>query len=165
MNPLESPTLLAIRQNHAIEHATVHILQRRYPYIRLIGRSTPSGFWLVGELETQDVADAVSEGLARLQGGEHALAVHPRCGTNIAAAGVVTGIAALIAQGRRGSRLEALPRVILATTLALVAAQPLGTLLQQYVLTESDVEGVTVAGVLRQQVGNWVAHRIEITRD
>ena len=166
MNLLYSPTLLAIRQNHAIEHATVHILARRYPTIRLMGRSTPAGFWLIGDVDTQDVADAATEAIARLQGGERSLAVHPRCGTNIATAGVMAGIAALMAIGRRPRRrLDVLPQTVLAATLAVLLAQPVGMYLQENILTEPNVQGVRIAGVLQQQVGRFVAHRVEIERD
>ncbi len=84
----------AVRQNHALEHATMHILNRRYPYLRLMGRSSLSGFYLYGALDTQELADAVSEALLRLQQGERHLAIHPRCGTNLAVTSVLAGAAA-----------------------------------------------------------------------
>ena len=157
--------LQAIRQNHALEHATVHVLSRLHPERALAGRSGANGFWLVGDLDTQEVADAVSEALGRLQNGERTLAVHPRCGSNIATAGVLAGIAALIAVGRHPRRrLDLLPQTILATTVAILLAQPLGKVVQERFTTDPDVQDVRITAVLRQQLGSLVAHQIVLER-
>ncbi|MFQ5813711.1 MAG: DUF6391 domain-containing protein, partial [Anaerolineae bacterium] len=92
MNILETPIIARIRRNHALEHATIHVLTEYKPRRDLVGRTTAWGFYLFGEVETEEVAVAVSEALARLRRGEHSLAVHPRCGTNLATAGVLAGL-------------------------------------------------------------------------
>ena len=136
MNILEIPFIAAIRQNHALEHATIHVLSQRDPYLRLVGRTTPRGFFIYGEVATDLLAEAASEALARLQGGETGLAVHPRCGTNIATAGVLAGLSAFaVTSVRSKSRLARLPQILLATTAAIIVAQPLGLALQEYLTT------------------------------
>ena len=35
-----------LRQNHALEHATIHIISQSAPQLQLMGRSAPSGFYL-----------------------------------------------------------------------------------------------------------------------
>ena len=65
MNILEIPLIARIRRHHALEHATIHILTRNN--WRLMGRTTTRGFYLFGEVETEEVVAAVSEALARLQ--------------------------------------------------------------------------------------------------
>lgn len=163
VNILEVPLIATIRRNHAVEHATIHVLTQRNPRRHLMGRTTARGFYLFGEVETEEVAAAVSEALARLRGGEHDLAVHPRCGTNLAAAGVLAGLSTFVVMSRHSkSRLAKLPQAILAATLAVIAAQPLGLALQKHVTTLPDVEGVTIEGITRQKQGQIVVHRIDL---
>jgi hypothetical protein len=161
MNILEIPLIARIRQNHALEHATIHVLTEHNPRRHLTGRTTIHGFYLFGEVEAEEVAAAVSEALARLQGGQHSLAVHPRCGTNLATAGVLAGLSSFVAMsGRSKSRLARLPQVILAATLAVIVAQPLGLAMQKHVTTLPEVEGVTIEGITRQQRGQVVVHHV-----
>jgi hypothetical protein len=155
-----------IRQNHALEHATIHVLSRYNPYARIMGRSTFTGFHIVGALSTQDVANAATEALVRLQQGEAHLAVHPRCGTNLAVTGVLAGTAAFGATlGRPRSKLERLPLALTAATLAAVAAQPIAHIVQERITTSADVEGVFIANVERQQRGKWAIHRVVVGRE
>jgi len=166
MNVLEIPIIAAIRQNHALEHATIHILTQRNPYLRLVGRTTPRGFLLYGAVETELVAEAASEALARLQGGEEGLAVHPRCGTNIATAGVLAGLSAFVVTSVRSkSRLAKLPQILLATTAAMIVAQPLGLALQEYLTTSPKVEKVQIEKITRQVMGKITIHRVDLGRD
>ena len=60
---LDLPLILETRRNHALEHATIHVLGGRYPHVHLVGRSTASGFYIYGPLATQEVAGAASEAL------------------------------------------------------------------------------------------------------
>ncbi|MDE3078024.1 MAG: hypothetical protein KGJ86_21585, partial [Chloroflexota bacterium] len=84
------PLAERVRQNHALEHATIAILQERDPYVRLIGRSNHRGFRLYGTAAVDDVQQAVDEALRRLRLGDHHLAITTRCGTNVAV-GVLLG--------------------------------------------------------------------------
>jgi hypothetical protein len=155
-----------IRQNHALEHATIHVLSRYSPYARIMGRTTLSGYHIVGALSTQDVANAAAEALVRLQQGEAHLSVHPRCGTNLAVTGVLAGTAAFGATlGRPRSRLERLPLALMAATLAAIAAQPLAHLVQERITTSPDVEGVYIENVERLQSGMLAIHRVVVGRE
>jgi hypothetical protein len=156
----------AVRQNHAVEHATMHVLSRRNPYLRLVGRSTISGCMIYGAVSTQDVANAVTEALVRLQQGEAHLAVHPRCGTNLAVTGILAGMAAFAATlGRPRSKLERLPWALTAATLAAIVAQPLAHAIQEGITTTPEVEGLTIAEVARQERGRFTAHQVVIARE
>jgi hypothetical protein len=155
-----------VRQNHALEHATIHVLSRRNPYTRIVGRSTTSGFLIYGPLETQEVARAASEALARLQQGEAYLAVHPRCGTNLVVTSVMAGTAAFGASlGRPRSKLDRLPLALMAATVAAIVAQPLGHRIQEVVTTTPEVDGLYIASVTRQERGSLVAHKVVVGRD
>jgi hypothetical protein len=154
------------RQNHALEHATMHVLSQRNPYLRLVGRSTPSGFFIYGPLDTQEVANAATEALLRLQQGEAHLAIHPRCGTNLVVTSVLAGTAAFGATlGRPRSRLDRLPLALMAATLAAIVAQPLALKIQEQITTSAEVEGLYIAEVTRQEKGRLVVHKIAIGRD
>ncbi|MFM2431059.1 MAG: hypothetical protein RLZZ511_2272 [Cyanobacteriota bacterium] len=86
--------LLMLRQVHALEHATVWMLggtPKRTTHRaitqdadRFGGLSTEQGFYLFGAVETTYLAQAVHKALHRLVTGESHLAIHPRCGTNLA---------------------------------------------------------------------------------
>ena len=155
-----------VRQNHALEHATMHVRSWRYPYMRLVGRSGPSGFSIYGSVSTQQIADAATEALARLQQGEAHLAVHPRCGTNLAVTGILAGTAAFATTlGRPRSKLDRLPWALTAATLAAIVAQPLAHRIQEYVTTTPDVEGLYIASVTRQERGRFVVHKVIVGRD
>lgn len=151
------------RQSHALEHATVHVLTRRHPGLQVMGRSTPGGFYIYGNVKTVDLASAVSEALARLQAGESHLAVHPRCGTNLAVGALLSGLAAMLVLGRRRrSLLEEVPEIFLALTAALFLSQPVGLSVQEHVTTTPDVHDVRIAGIARQRLGQQAAHRVTL---
>lgn len=161
---LNIPILSRLRRNHGLEHATLHMLARQNPRRPLGGVSDPGGFWLVGDLTTDEVMRAVQEALQRLQAGEETLAVHPNCGTNFAAAGLLAALASLLAMSGSGRRLrdklERLPLAVTLATLALVLARPLGLLFQARVTTSGRPQGLEVASVVRADVGPLRLHRV-----
>lgn len=146
MNVLEMQPLGHIRRNHGIEHATVHVLTEWDPDLSLVGRADAQGFNIYGEVDAETLASATQEALRRMNNGQGALAVHPRCGTQLVVMGAVTGLAAFLALGNR-PRVSRLPDAILATTLAALVAQPLGLAIQRNVTTSSDVSQARFAGI------------------
>ncbi len=137
----------AVRRNHALEHATISILLSRHgPHTRVLGRAAPDGFYIYGDIPTETLREFAQEGLARLQRGESHLAVSPLCGTNLAVAGVLAGIASLFAMGGR-ARLQGVPGAIMAAMLAVIAAQPLGRLVQKHLTTSPELDGVRIVSV------------------
>ena len=159
------PFISRIRRNHGLEHATIHVLIQRNPFLSLVGRSDWRGYYIIGEVGTEQVESAAREALTRLQLGESELALHPRCGTMLATTGVMSGLAAFFALGvgrsRSRFRWAYLPETILAATVAALVAQPLGFLLQQYVTTSGDVGRTQIARVYKKRGGPVPMHRIE----
>jgi hypothetical protein len=154
-----------VRQHHALEHATIHVLTRRNPYVRIVGRTTHTGFFIYGPLPTTEVADAAAEALARLQQGEAHLAVHPRCGTNLVVTSVMAGTAAFAATlGRPRSKIDRLPVAVMAATAAAIVAQPVAQRIQEEVTTTPEVEGLYIADITRQERGSFVTHKVTIGR-
>jgi len=161
---LDNPLISRIRRNHGLEHATLHMLAQRFPRTSFAGHSDTGGFWILGDATTEEIQLAVSEALARLQHGEHSLAVHHNCGTNLAAASILAGLAGGLAMAGSGKRwrekLERLPLAISLASLALMAAQPIGMLLQRQVTTSGDPGGRQITGIHAAKRGGWRAHRI-----
>ena len=153
-----------VRRNHGLEHATLHVLAERFPSRPFGGHSDFRGFWIVGEIDTQDLADAVDEALQRLNAGEHHLAIHPDCGTNFVTSGAMAAGGALIGMLGVGKsktdKLERLPLSITLATLALVAAQPLGLKLQGALTTDGHPRGLRVVEIMQRPRGGIMAHRV-----
>ena len=78
-----------VRQNHALEHATIALLSARHPKVVFTGRSTANGFYVWGKVDAGGVRTAADEALERLRTTEPDMALHPRCGTNLAVASVM----------------------------------------------------------------------------
>ena len=160
---LEIPAIARIRRNHGLEHATLRLLQEKYPRRSLAGHSDTGGFWLLGDVETDVLRQTVGEAQKRLLAGEHDLAIHPNCGTNFVTAGLLAGGAAfmaLVGARRMRDRLERLPLAATFATLALMVAQPLGFLLQQEITTSAQIENLEVVEVIPNRSGRVVSHRV-----
>ena len=50
------PAVDRTRRNHGLEHATITILSQRIRGVSLVGRSTPNGFHLYGNVGADDVS-------------------------------------------------------------------------------------------------------------
>jgi hypothetical protein len=162
MNALRLPLVMRIRRNHALEHATIHVLTRRLRPIKVVGRSTFHGYYLYGNLETDMVIDAAQEAYARLKSGDHQIAIHPNCGTNLVASGSLAGLATFaVLSSSKKRRFELLPNALLAATAAVILAQPLGPQLQTHVTTSADLGELVIKGVRREERGSLVVHFIE----
>lgn len=163
---MDTPVVSRIRRNHGLEHATIHLLSKGAVGRPLAGHSDANGFWILGEVPTQELAAAVTEALARLQNGERHLAIHPNCGTNFATYGLAAGLAAflgLAGANRFRDKLERLPLVAVLATGALVLAQPLAFRLQERVTTSGDPGDLQVVEVRKTSLGGRTAHRV-VTR-
>ena len=163
MTILDIPVFSRIRRNHGLEHATINILSQRFPYRRLAGYSFPGGFFILGDIPTDDLREAVIQALARMNNGERYLAIHEHCGTNYVASGFVAGLLAWLGMaGARGKRdkVERLPLVISLATIGFILSQPLGPKLQQRVTTSGDPQGMSIVDVFPIRLGQFTLHRV-----
>ena len=153
----------AVRRNHALEHATLHILSRKYKNQSIGGYSDMSGFWIIGEIPTEDIQEAVEEGLQRLRNGEAQLAVHPNCGTNYVVSGLIVGSLAWLGMLNSGSsirkKMDRLPLIVSLVTVGLILAQPLGPLFQQKVTTDSNPGGLSI-----YEITHFMRHGVNMHR-
>ncbi len=138
--------LLMTRQVHALEHATVWLLSRETASNQtadnspdnenLGGLSTENGFYLYGQVKRRNLHEAVRQALLRLKQGEWNLAIHPRCGTNLSVAliltaGFVLGVNTLLPKDPFGQLIG----LGIATTTASQIAPDLGQSVQRYITT------------------------------
>lgn len=162
---MDGNIVTALRQNHALEHATIALLIKQVGVnTRMIGFATHDGFYVYGDVPTEAVRDAATEGLEHLQKGESELALSPFCGTNLVVAGIMAGIASLVVMGSKDRRKRVLP-VIMAATWAIVASRPVGRAVQKHVTTTSNLTGVSIKRITRRGVGTRMLHKIETTRE
>jgi hypothetical protein len=162
---LDTPFVRRVRRNHGLEHATIHMLSSKMSRLSVVGRSDGGGFSLYGDIPTDMVGSAVDEALDRMRKGEHSLAIHPNCGTNLVTAAGLTAAAALAAlvgsEREHRGKLSRLPLVMLGVMGALVLAQPLGMRIQQNVTTLGDPSDLDVLSISQRKRGKMTIHRVE----
>jgi hypothetical protein len=166
MTILDIPILSRIRRNHGLEHATISLLTQRFPYRRMAGYSYPGGFFLLGDVPTDQVREVVAQALSRMNNGERYLAVHPNCGTNYAVSGLMAGLLAWLGMaGAKSKRdqLRRLPLVISLATLGIILSVPLGPKVQEHITTSGDPQGLSIVDIFPIRFGQFSMHRV-ITR-
>lgn len=151
--------------NHALEHGSLHILSRMMPYVSMAGRSNSRGFYIYGNVPTDVVRQAVQEAITRIEAGEHQLAIHPNCGTNMIASAVLAAGSTMLATTctRRRGLIEQIPAGILGALMGVVLGQVVGLRLQALVTTNTDFTGAQITEIQRKQLGKRVYHWVGIT--
>jgi hypothetical protein len=153
-----------LRQNHALEHATIACLRRKIkPQTMVFGRATTDGFCLYSDAPNEVVSQAAQEGLARLKQGESNLAISPRCGTNLATTALLAALASTAAL-KGSTRPNRVPNLLMLTMAAIIVAQPLGSLAQRFLTTSADLGSVDIAEVSSKGEGRWSRHRVKTLR-
>jgi hypothetical protein len=168
---LNIPWIRRTRRNHGLEHATIHLLSARLPNLRMAGRSNAVGFVLLGEAPTAQIERAAADALRRMRAGEHDLAVHPNCGTNLVTTALLVSIAALLGVGAAGRRnvLDRLSAVFTLVIGVLLFAPSIGMELQRHITTEGDPGELTITAVTRREVSIFwsstplVVHHVRTT--
>ncbi len=156
---LDLSFILETRRNHALEHATLHMLARSHNG-RMAGHSNPTGFFLFGDFSTPDIWAAVTEALERLRGGESGLAIHAGCGTNMATTLLLSAtLAWSVLRGARSTLTKILlvPVAVVLAVVGVIISRPLGTLLQQRVTTNAQMGQMQIIDVIPVRKG---VHRV-----
>lgn len=149
---LEFPIIRRTRRNHALEHATIHMLSRKHRNLRMAGRSSDGGFVLMGEIATEKVQDAVDEALERLRNGERQWALHPNCGTNLVTSAILTTSAGVIGLNANHRTLDRFTWTMLLMMIALIVSPPLGMSLQKHITTDSDPGDLELVKITRREI-------------
>ena len=160
---LDLPYVLETRRNHALEHATLHMLATKYPHRSMAGHSNPTGFFILGDFPTDEIAWAVNEAMTRLRAGESKLAIHAGCGTNLATAVLLSAtLAWFVLRGAKSTfgRILRAPFAAVFALFGLVLSQPLGPVIQQRITTEANIGDLKLVEVRQTMRGHVTAHRV-----
>jgi len=159
MHILDNGFIGRTRRNHAIEHATIHVLSRMCPSVSIAGRSSSDGFIIYGDLSPDTIKQAAQEAIARMRAGEVQLAIHPNCGTNMLTTAALTAGATMLASaGKRRHLLDRIPSGLLGAFAGVIAAQFLGPILQERFTTDANLGAVEILDIKRKQLGRRVVH-------
>ncbi len=156
---LDLPYILETRRNHALEHATLHMLARTQKG-SMAGHSNPTGFFLLGDFTTQDVWSNATEALERLREGESGLAIHAGCGTNLATTALLAGTlswSVLRMAKSTLTRFLLMPFAVAAAVIGVLIARPLGPILQQRYTTEANLGDMQIIDIIPVRKG---MHRV-----
>ena len=158
MDPLS--LIERIRQNHAIEHATIAVLARKHDQFgRLGGNATQDGFFVYGPTTADRIEDAAQEAVERLRAGESDLAISPFCGTNFLLGGATTALVTGIILGRR-NRIGRLPQAMGLSALALIGSFRAGAYVQRRWTTKADIGALEIKSVSRLGGAGRPLHRV-----
>ncbi len=140
-----------IRQNHALEHATITILSGYVPELRVSARSNSRGFIIFGDVDLGQLRRSLDEALQRLQAGEAELAIHPNCGTNLVVGVSLFAMGTLLGMTSSRARTR-VTSTAFSSVAGIMAARPLGQFVQKHVTTLPDLEGVRVSKIFRRKI-------------
>jgi hypothetical protein len=130
--------------------------------LQLRGRATRRGFYIYGEVDTELLRASIDQAARRLRGGEAELAIHPRCGTNLAVAGILSGLAAALAAQLK-PRQNRFSYAVLASLAALWVAPAIGTATQRRLTTLADLGELRVASIERKRLLREAYHLVRTT--
>jgi hypothetical protein len=152
------------RRNHGLEHATLNLLSQFHPGKPFAGHSDGNGFWIIGDVSSEDLSLTIQEALKRLQSGQSELAIHKNCGTNLLVSGFAAGIAGaagLLGVGTKPrDKIERIPLITLFSIIALLVSRPLGPLLQRKLTVSADLSDFSILSVTQHSLNGMPAHRI-----
>ena len=162
---LYHPSVQRIRQNHGLEHATIHVLNECLRRGGIAGRSDRHGFTVYGNVSTELLSSACDRALQRLRAGERDLAIHPYCGTNLVTTSVLASLVAAVSLSGAGScwrnRFARMPLLMCLMVATLFFSQPLGLVIQRGLTTSGDPGALEIVSIQRRRLGRMILHRIE----
>ncbi|MDD3655944.1 MAG: DUF6391 domain-containing protein [Atribacterota bacterium] len=140
-----------IRRNHAIEHATINVLEQLAgQQLNISGLSQENGFYIAGIQNAEMVEEAAIRGLNLLKQGSCHLAIHRRCGTDIAIANFITALIFFILLFTTG--LFSILNIVIALLLSNLISPYLGEYVQKYFTTSCEVRNTEIVG-LEYEIG------------
>ncbi|MGI6367981.1 MAG: DUF6391 domain-containing protein [Anaerolineae bacterium] len=159
------PSILArIRKNHALEHATLHMLEQGPLPGPVAAHSDWNGITFYGRVDRDVLCRALTRALSALQAGESHLALHSRCGSTIAVpvlSGLIIGL--LLHHMSHTTRKESASALTLAGVLSpLLCAEPLALGAQKQLLTDPHVGSAELLTLRTLSFGRITLHRAAI---
>jgi len=134
-----------VRRNHALEHATIRVLEKVAGLTHFEGMAYEDGFAVRGPVRPEIVLASAKEALGELQQGNFDLAIHPQCGTTILVVNTLSSIFFILTLLLTGNL--SLLSVILALVLGQMIGPLTGRFVQRYVTTATDLDNLEITGV------------------
>jgi len=140
-----------IRRNHAIEHATINVLEESAGHrLNVSGLSKEDGFYIAGIQNQEMIEQAAVNGLRLLKSGNCQLAIHRRCGTDVAIANFISAVVFFMLLFSTG--LFSFLNIIVALLLSNLVSPYLGEIIQKYFTTSCEVGNMEIVG-LEYEIG------------
>ncbi len=140
-----------IRRNHAIEHATINVIEQSVGRpLNISGLSQENGFYISGIQDPGVVEEAATRGLNLLKQGHCDLAIHRRCGTDIAIANLTAALIFMVLLFSTG--MVSILNIIIALLVSNFTSPYLGQFIQRHFTTSCDVENTDIVG-LQYEIG------------
>jgi RecA/RadA recombinase len=139
-----------VRQNHALEHATITILSGMISNLSISAHSSADGFVIFGDVDLGLLRRAMDEALRRLQAGEAELAIHPDCDINMAVGMSLITLGAFFSLASNGKRTRIVAAAV-SCMAGLMAAGSVGNYIQRHFATLSDLTDVRVTEIARRK--------------
>lgn len=134
-----------VRRNHALEHATINVLEGQGVVAGVSGMAFDDGFSLSGLLDPETVLLASRAALEKLSKGERRLAISRRCGTTVVVVNTISASVFLLLLFMTG-KLSVFP-VILSLLAAYVLGPIASPFVQRLITTDPDVGSLQITGV------------------
>lgn len=135
-----------VRQNHALEHATINVIEEKYGGVfNLSGYALEDGFIIRGSAPADMVQEAAIIGQKRLARGERFLAIHKRCGTSLAITNLISSVLFIILLFKYGY--FNLLNIFIAILTASLLGPFLGKYVQLYLTTAQDVRNMEIINI------------------
>ncbi len=142
-----------LRQNHALEHATINVIEQRYRTRGVIGMPDMNGFHLRGRISPDTVISATHEAFRRLKRGEVDLAWNRRCPTSLVGTQMLLTVVLLIVVMAIWREFTA-PPLLIALLAGALLGPPISPFLQRWLLVDPDPESLQFRDVeVRQPTG------------
>lgn len=134
-----------LRMNHALEHATINVLQSRHGAAGLSGYARDDGFFISGWHDPRSLESGAREALMRLSLGERHLAIHSRCGTSRAVGNFFFAVLFLTVL-LLGGHLDLFTIMAAGAVLYLVSPS-IGLFIQKTMTTHPRVQELVITGI------------------
>jgi hypothetical protein len=145
-----------MRQNHALEHATINVLRQRHRVRTVVGMPSEDGFHLRGRVSPDTVITATQEALRRLKKGERNLASSRSCPTSLVSTQVLlAGIFLIIVLAIW--REFTVPPILIALLGGALLGPPVSPYLQRLILIEPDLGSMQFRDVEVEHRGGRLA--------
>jgi hypothetical protein len=156
---------LNVRRNHAIEHATVSILNEQKIKPTVLGLAIPSGFIICSKSNKDEIISAANYGLKLMKSGVTEVSISQFCGTNLVVMALLTGVSTVLLGRIPGTKPKNVLNITTGFLLSALISKPIGQIVQKYVTTDSNVKNIQIKNSLSLNIGTFYIHCISTTYD